>query len=282
MDTRPLSPHLGLEIRDVDARAVDPETATELAALLLRHGILLLRDQDIDTADQVRFSHHLGELERFPVNPDDPNDEFVFRVSNDRRRGYKGVGLYWHTDGYFHERPTAVSILRAVVVPSRGGDTGFANMGRAFATRPDDVREHVRGLVGISRPAPGSTRSAGLFGGASATGVRHPLVRPHPLTGEPVLYMNLGNMIGFDGLDRQESRALLDRLEQHVEHGDFAYRHRWRPGDMILWDNAGVAHKASVPPTSELRLMERTTIVGDEYFESTFWAAAADRATSLA
>jgi taurine dioxygenase len=286
VETRPLSPQLGVEILDLDAREVTSVTALDLAALLLRHGILLLRGQDIGALDQVRFSRRLGELERFPVQAENGSpaeeDEFVFRVSNDSRRGFRGVGLYWHTDGYFHERPTAVSILRAVTVPPAGGDTSFANMACALRSLPDDLREQVETLVGISRPAPGATRSGGLFARSSATGTRHPLVRPHPLTSEPILYINVGNMIGIEGWERREALALIERLADHVEGGDFTYRHRWRDGDMIIWDNAGVAHKASSPPQGSLRLMERTTVVGDEYFGSLFWTLAAAKACASA
>lgn len=282
METRALSPDLGVEVLDLDLREVTQTTALELAALLLRHGILLLRDQEADAADQVRFSRHFGELERFPVDEGaPPEDEFVFRVSNDSSKGYRGVGLYWHTDGYFHERPTAVSILRAVVVPPRGGDTGFADMARALAALPEELREEVEGLVGVSRPAPGATRSGGLFARASATGARHPLVRPHPLTKEPVLYLNVGNMAGIEGWGRERARALIERLAEHVETGEFTYRHHWRRGDMVLWDNAGVAHKAGPPPRGDLRLMERTSIVGSEYFGSLFWSSAAARACAV-
>jgi len=282
VETRPLSPHLGVEILDLDVREVDGETALDLGALLLRHGILLLRDQDISAGEQVRFSHHFGELECFPVQSGNgtvaAEEEYIFRVSNDSRKGYRGVGLYWHTDGYFHERPTAVSILRAVTVPPSGGDTSFANMTAALEALPDDLREQVETLVGVSRPAPGAERSGGLFARSSATGTRHPLVRLHPLTKEPVLYINVGNMAGIEGWERGEALALIERLADHVENGDFTHRHRWQRGDMVIWDNAGVAHKASAPPQDSLRLMERTTVVGDEYFRNFFWTQAAVRA----
>jgi taurine dioxygenase len=282
VETRPLSPHLGVEVLGLDVREVTGTVALDLGALLLRHGILLLRGQDIGSIDQVRFSRHFGELERFPARPDNGSaaaeDEFVFRVSNDSKKGYRGVGLYWHTDGYFHARPTAVSVLRAVTVPRAGGDTSFANMGRAFRVLPDDLRGRVEALIGISRPAPGSERSGGLFARSSATGTRHPLVRPHPLTREPILYINVGNMAGIEGLDREEALALIELLADHVETGDFTYRHRWRRGDMVIWDNAGIAHKASAPPQRSLRLMERTTVVGDEYFDNLFWITAAAKA----
>jgi len=204
VETRPLSPHLGAEILDLDVREVTKSVALDIGALLLRHGILLLRKQDITATDQVRFTQHFGELERFPVRseqgPGAAWEEFIFRVSNDSRKGYRGVGLYWHTDGYFHERPTAISLLRAVTVPLSGGDTCFANMGRAFETLPVDLREKVRALTAVSRPAPGAQRSGGLFTRSSATGVHHPLVRPHPLTKEPTLYLNVSNMAGIEGL----------------------------------------------------------------------------------
>lgn len=281
METRSLSPHLGIEILGLDVREVTHGTALDLGALLLRHGIVLFRGQDISASDQVAFSRHFGELERFPVKRENGSaakeDAFIFRVSNDSSKGYRGVGLYWHTDGYFHTRPTALSILRAVTVPAAGGDTRFANMARAYDELPANLRVEAEKLIGISRPAPGARRSGGLFARSSATGTRHPLVRPHPLTGEPILYLNVGNMAGIEGWERGEAVALIERLAEHVENGDFTYRHHWQDGDIIIWDNAGVAHKASTPPENSLRLMERTTIVGDAYFGNLFWIMAAAR-----
>jgi alpha-ketoglutarate-dependent taurine dioxygenase len=279
VEIRPLTPHLGLELVDLDIRTVTSENAVEIASLLLRHGILLIRDQRANTKDHVRFSRLFGRLEQFPTKDDDATEEVVFRISNDGTRGYKGVGLYWHTDGYFHAHPTAVSILHAVAVPPTGGDTHFANMARAYSVLPADTREWLENLIGVSRPAPGAQRSAGLFGRSSVTGTRHPLIRPHPLTGIPVLYINVGNMAAIEGLERKQTKDLITSLAEHVEQGDFTYCHRWQAGDMVLWDNAGVAHKATAPPTDSLRLMERTTIIGDEYFSGDpFWRAAADAA----
>ncbi len=89
------------------------------------------------------------------------------------------------------------------------------------------------------------------------------------------MFINVGNMAGIEGFERREAAALIKRLADHVETGDFTYRHRWKRGDIILWDNAGVAHKATVLPPGSPRLMERTTVIGEEYFGNPFWTTAA-------
>jgi taurine dioxygenase len=283
----PLSPHVGMEIRGFDARCIDEGSATTLAALLLRHVVLVIRGQELRSQDHVEFSRFFGELESFPgrpgdLTPDAPSARFIFPVSNHSTRGYKGVGMYWHTDGYFYTEPTAVSMLRAVELPPRGGDTLFAHMGRAYDTLPVELKSQVRDLSAEARPAPDVSHGTGLFGRPAASGVTHPLVRQHPLTGRETLYLNLRNIASIPGLTRSEMDDLLVRLAEHLDSGDFTYRHRWMPGDLVIWDNAGGAHKATAAASDSLRLMERTTIVGTEFFQSAFWKSAEQLAAMAA
>lgn len=278
MEQNALSRHIGLEIHGLDLRAVDDEGARMLAGRLLRHLVLVIRDQELSSTDHVAFSRRFGELEEFPVHPalQDIGSPAVhiFRVANQTSHGYKGVGRYWHTDGYFYHQPTAVSMLRAVQLPDHGGDTWYANMYRAYESLSAESRQEIDGLTAISRPGPGSTPS-GLFAGSAKSDVRHPLVRVHPVTGRKALYLNLRNIAVIEGLSWRETDALLARLTEHIDLRDFTYCHRWRAGDLVIWDNSAAAHKATPAPQGSLRVMERTTVVGREYFRSTFWKQAA-------
>lgn len=275
----PVSPHVGMEISGFDVRRVDKQSASVLAALLLRHVVLIIRGQELCPQEQVEFSRFFGRLEEFPSRPRDPGvntpwARFIFPVSNNANRGYKGVGMYWHTDGYFYAKPTAVSMLRAVVLPPQGGDTWFAHMGRAYDTLPSDLKAQVEGLIAEARPAPDASHGTGLFGRRAGSSVSHPLVRSHPVTGRRTLYLNLGNIAAIREHTVSEMDGLLKRLAEHIDAGDFTYRHRWMPGDLVMWDNAGGAHKATMPASDSLRLMERTTVVGTEFFDSAFWKSA--------
>lgn len=252
--------------------------------MLLDRGIVLFRNQELTPEQHVCFSSRFGKLETFPIRPgqigdgDGVDEEVatrIFRVATSKSHGYRGVGHYWHTDGYFYERPTAVSIMRSVVLPDIGGETWFANMYRAYETLPPDLNRRIEDVRAVSRPAPGAPRRGGLFSGTSQIrGVTHRLVRPHPVTARRSLYLNVGNMVRIGGLNPEDHDHLLRDLQAHIDAGDFTYLHRWAPGDLLMWDNSGVAHQAMATPPCSLRIMDRTSLAGDEYFDSEFWRAA--------
>jgi alpha-ketoglutarate-dependent taurine dioxygenase len=278
------NPTLGVELRDLDIATATKETAKTVASLLLRHLVVIIRDQNVSSADHVSFSAKFGRLEEFPARPGDPDSydpdkmpwmKYIFRVANERSQGYTKVGLYWHTDGYFHAQPTAVSIMRPVDLPDRGGDTWFANMYQAYDMLAPDLRKKVDGLTAVSRSAPGARSGTGLFSGGPVEVVRHPLARPHPLTGRKALYLNLGSIASIEGLHWRETDDLLKQLTAHIETADCRYCHKWQSGDIVMWENGAAAHMATPPPEGSLRVMERTTVDGVEYFESDFWREAA-------
>lgn len=176
-------------------------------------------------------------------------------------------GASWHTDDSFMREPCALTMLYGVVVPSRGGDTQFTNMYAACAGLPSDMKARIDGLQVMHRYRssrqlnPVSTRPAAEM--AAMPEAIHPLVCTHPETGRKALYLNPNRMEQVIGLPRDESDRLLDALIEHATHPAYQYRHIWRQGDIVIWDNRCTMHKANADyPEGERRLMHRVIVAG--------------------
>jgi taurine dioxygenase len=203
--------------------------------------------------------------------PDHPE---ILRVSNEREDG-KPVGLadagrYWHSDLSYIAQPSLGSALLARQLPSSGGDTLFASQHAAYEALPEITKRRIAGLRAehsypyrmeiqarlTGRPALSEAQRAAV------PPVVHPVVRRHDATGRPALFVNEGFTTRILDVAETESRALLDQLFAAATAPEVIYRHNWRPGDMVLWDNRAVQHLATPYPDSEARIMHRTTIRG--------------------
>jgi taurine dioxygenase len=176
-------------------------------------------------------------------------------------------GAHWHTDDSFMPEPCSLTMLYGVVVPSSGGDTQFSNMYLAYADLPADFRRYLDGLKVVHKynSSRKGTRVASLSAPAMAAmpDAVHPLVRTHPETRRRALFLNPNRMEHVVGLERSQSDALLDRLTAHATQQKYQYRHRWRRGDVVIWDNRCTMHKANADyPDGEKRLMHRMVVAG--------------------
>lgn len=176
-------------------------------------------------------------------------------------------GANWHTDDSFMREPCSLTMLYGVVVPSRGGDTQFTNMYRAYADLSAETKARIDPLRVIHKYSSSrqlthvSTRPAEEM--AAMPEATHPLVRTHPETGRKSLYLNPNRMERIDGLERPESDRLLDELIAHSTEARYQYRHTWRQGDIVIWDNRCTMHKANADyPEGERRLMHRVIVAG--------------------
>jgi taurine dioxygenase len=164
----------------------------------------------------------------------------------------------WHSDLAYRERPSLGSMLYAIELPDRGGDTGFANMVSAYERLPARLKE----AVGSRRALFSSTRNLSLHG-------HHPVFRTHPETGRKSIFVNPQLTKGIDGMAAAESEALLAEIYEHCRRPEFIYWHKWRPGDLVFWDNRCVLHIADhtrLDDPTYIRHMHRTTIAGDVPF----------------
>ena len=176
-------------------------------------------------------------------------------------------GAHWHTDDSFMREPCALTMLYGVVVPSTGGDTQFSNMYMAYADLDADLRRFIADLKVVHKydSSRKGTRVARLCAEATAAMPEavHPLVRTHPETGRRALYLNPNRMEYVLGLPRSRSDALLDELTARATQQKYQYRHRWRQGDLVIWDNRCTMHKANADyPDGERRLMHRIVVAG--------------------
>lgn len=239
--------------------------------------VLVFRDQKLDKPAQIAFSETFGELE-LHVNRDFRSDGFptVHEVSNrDLKTGSPTAKLanrgnyHWHTDKSYLPRPSLATFLHAVELPPKGGDTLFAHMGNAYDALSDQKKCEIANLKMVhswerTRIKSGS-KPATAQEIEDAPPVEHPLVRTHPGTGRKGLYIGTHASHVAD-MDRKEGEALLDELQSFATQDRFVYRHVWQTGDLVMWDNRCLLHKAteSYAMDQYVRLMHRTVVKGDK------------------
>ncbi len=274
-----LSPALGAEIRNVTLPdPVDDATFEALhSAWLDADGLLVLRGQHTLTPEQhLAFSRRFGPLfgeaemlqktvERY-LHPKHPG---IYRVSNKvvdgEPIGRARAGDYWHSDVSFRERPAMASLLHGIEMPPIGGDTQFASMHAAYDALSPAMQALIAELDAVHDFA---VRAAVSYRPEVVVGedfdgenrCLHPVVIRHPDTGRRALFVNPGFTAALHGFDPAESEALLSFLYRHATRDEFIYRHRWEPGDLVIWDNRSVMHKAVTDYQAD-RYLHRTTVI---------------------
>ena len=276
----PTGAALGAEIRGLDlSKPLSGDEYEAIAQAWQDHIVLLFRDQKISDDDLIGFSRRFGALDVAPASATDyagaqeKSRPEIWIISNVVENG-KPIGALgdkeaeWHTDMSYVDEPPMASVLYSLEIPKAGGDTSFANMYEAYEALPDDLRRAVEGRI-CNHDS--STTSVGeLRAGADAVadvrlapGAKHPIVRTHPVTGGKALYLGRRLNAYIEGLDLDESEALLDRLWAHCTKPEFAWTHRWRVGDLLIWDNRAAIHRRDAFDGRERRVMHRTQIRGD-------------------
>lgn len=265
---------LGAEASGVDLRQATPADLAAVRQALLDHQVLAVRDQDLDPAALFRIGQALGQpIQQVASRARHPaNDHVMVLSSEDKDDLGDGarvvVGAAWHSDDSFKQQPCSVTMLHARALPSRGGDTQFVSTRAAYDDLSDDDKAALATLRVVhmyqSRRQATRIRTLTAAEQAEVPPATHPLVRRHPDTGRPALYLNANRMSHVEGLALAESDALLDRLIAHATQPAYEYRHAWRPGDLVLWDNRCTMHKANGDyPAGERREMHRIILAGD-------------------
>lgn len=255
------------------ARLADGFEPAWLSRLLTENLVLVIRDQFLSHADQVALARALGEpTPAHPVVPGHPDHPEILEL--DGANG--GRNARWHTDVTFVPEPPAASVLVSDAAPRSGGDTLWADMRTAYAALAPALRTLVDGLDAVHRISPlaywgepfdtalSRDDAAALFERSlTVPPVVHPVVRLHPVTGRPSLFVNPGFTTHIAGLSRIESDHLLALLHAHATQPEFVMRHRWLPGDVVIWDNRATMHYATDDYGTAERRMRRVTIRGD-------------------
>jgi taurine dioxygenase len=258
----------------VDLRALDVADQDAIHRAWLAHGVLLFRGQGLGDEDLIAFSRRFGELDDAPVQ--ETGRRFVeghpeiYVVSNVVERGVPigslGSGeAVWHTDMSYLPLPPKASILYALEVPASGGETSFCSMSAAWDTLPADLRARVAGrrVKHDGTYTSGGSVRQGVTASddpRTAPGALHPLVCIHPETGRRSLYLGRRRNAYVEGLGLEESSALLDALWSHATRPDLLWEHRWRVGDLVVWDNRCTMHRRNAFDSGARRVLHRTQI----------------------
>lgn len=273
---------IGVEILGVDlSKDINDAVFREIVELFHEHEVVFFRDQELSPEQHVAFSRRFGELE-IHVRQDccRPGFPELFVVSNilenGKPIGSQDAGLFWHSDLCYLKEPSRGSLFYAREVPQDAhgkavGDTMFASATAAYDALSDADKKKIAGLQAINSYAKGYYRDRNSGPRKPLTeeqkkktpDVAHPIVRTHPFTGKKCLFLNEGYTSSIVGMDKAESDALLERLFEHATRAEFVYRHNWRVGDFLLWDNCSVQHRAIIDyQLPQRRRMERATLCG--------------------
>lgn len=265
-----LQPAIGAEISGVDLRqALSPDLIQELREVLLAHGVIGFRDQDITREQMIRLGRAFGEL---VVDHGDTREYPEIQTIRSSAGAKDQSASRWHSDGCYMEIPPAFTMLKAVQAGGLGGDTSFSSAVAAYEGLSDEMKARIANLRYISDMA-FMLRRAGKRTQAFGTdekwralaekypAVEQPVVRVHPETGKPALYVNSAQSFGIVGMEPAEAQELLRTLFDEFKRPEYQVRWHWEPNSLVVWDNRAVQHYG-VPNQQYDRVMDRLTVIG--------------------
>ncbi|MEE2731982.1 MAG: TauD/TfdA family dioxygenase [Pseudomonadota bacterium] len=266
-EVHPLNEHIGSEVRVTTEALSRPEVASELRSLLVDRGVLVLREQHLDEAQQLALARHLGSLR-------EELGKGIYKITLDKKSNahaefLKGSFL-WHIDGTHDNVPPFATLLTGITLSEEGGQTEFANSYAAYEALSPDMKQKLDGLkvvhsVEVSMTRAGISRTEeNLEYWRSFPSKTHNLVWTHK-SGRKSLVIGC-HASHIEGMDKSESDVLLAELLEWATRPEFVYRHQWTPGDLVIWDNTGVIHRVEPYPLDCGRVMNRSTLLGEEPF----------------
>jgi taurine dioxygenase len=272
-----LHPVIGARIDGVDlSKPLDAATVEAIRDAWHEHIVLLFRGQEISGEDQLRFAAHFGAIaERHKpkegaTRVDSPEWVNLMPISNKKDESGKALGalgdgeMWFHTDKCYHEQPHRGSFLYGIDIPSEGGHTKFASLYRAYDMLPDELRRKLEGkrvMQGYDY-----AQNARLNRDVNLDNIFHfsqPIFVTNPGSGRKALYVSRLNSMWIEGMDRDESEAILQQLFDMIEDPSNYYEHVWQPGDLVMWDNLACLHARTRWPDHEARELRRCTTLGD-------------------
>ncbi|MFD7407846.1 TauD/TfdA dioxygenase family protein [Streptomyces sp. NPDC059866] len=273
---------LGAEVRGPDLRELDDADWAGIEAAFHEHGILVFHDQSLGRDEQVAFARRFGEIElqdADTMRADLVGKPIVLDISNvdensvhikDRdhpQTRFLGGNEGWHSDSSFKAVSAKASVLHAIEVPSTGGRTGYADMRAAYDELSDADKAALEGLtvfhsLQYSQAAAGATDTEAAAVPSDMNGAWHPLVKRHPVTGRRSLFIGR-HACQVEGMPVAEGQALLGRLLDAACVPPRTYYHPWRPGDVVVWDNRCVLHRATAWDLAERRVLRHVRVAGE-------------------
>ncbi|MBV8357795.1 MAG: TauD/TfdA family dioxygenase [Deltaproteobacteria bacterium] len=281
---QPRNTMIGAQISEIDLRKpLDDSIFYALTAAFDRYSVVVFRNQNLTPEQRIVFSRRFGPLQiNVHSEFNKPGYPEIYTVSNilvnGKPIGSRDAGRYWHSALCYLPQPAKASLMYALEVPQRDGaslgDTMFASAGAAYDDLPADIKKRLAGLRAVNSYNAMFNRKAAEFGVRPSLSNEeqknkypndavHPVIRTHPITGRKCIYVREGYTTHILELPESESRKLLDLLFAQITKPEYIYRHSWRVGDLVMWDNCAVQHLASFDYAPPLRRhMERTTVEG--------------------
>ena len=260
--TRPLSDGIGVELTGLQInKGIDREITAAIAGLLYRHAVVCIPGQELEPAELAGFGARFGRLihhNEMDLRLDGLPGVMSLSNADDRDDRQLNGGAHWHTDLVHTDEPASFTMLNAIAVPTSGGGTLFADQVAAYEALPVAVRQRVDAMTVIHCYEGRTDGSMPL--------VRHPLVRPHPVTGRRALYGAADTGIGVEGMPDKAAREFLLELAEHATARRFVYRHGYHKNDVVIWDNSQLLHSGerlerSRSPEQD-RIMHRVSVRG--------------------
>jgi taurine dioxygenase len=274
MEVVPLTKHIGAEIRGIDLRQKpDDDTIKAIYQAWLDHLVIIFPDQKLEQEDLLRATTFFGENGGLSRPAKDRPKGFdrllpgIMLISNIRENG-EPIGalpdgeMMFHHDMIHADVPSKATLLYSVEIPSAGGNTLFASGYAAYDTLDPAIRNKLEGRKALHHYNYGSVQKGDGKGTESFGENIHPVFRTNEDTGRKAIYVNRLMSIGVEGMPQDEAERLLNAVFDHAEKKEFVYEHVWRIGDLLLWDNRCSSHARTDFPTTERRLMLRTTVKG--------------------
>ena len=272
MDIKLLSGALGAEITGIDLKDNSAENFKKVNRLLLEHKVIFFRNQNITPEEQLALGKHFGPLEKHVyVKGRENYPEIVRIIKKPEEKTQWGEG--WHSDVSYNEKPTKAVILKSIKIPPVGGDTVFSNMELAWETLEEEIKNKIKNKKAVHYSLGGgffldkykAMESNGNMDEYSNT---HPILRTHPETGKKILFVNWTYTKEIVGMEKEESKEILNNLFEHQARLDLTCRFKWTENAIAIWDNRSVQHYAIADfyPNKGLgfeRVMDRIAVEGD-------------------
>jgi len=283
----PLSPACGAEIKGVDlTKPLSRETVEAIKQAWGKHLVLVFRGQTLSQDDQLRFASYFGDLglrKKAPEKLRSRNEGTLQESNKDANKvllvsnikvdgkpiGAFGEGEFWfHIDSGYTPRPYRYTFLFALELPSRGGNTMFSNMYKAYEAVPQALKDRLKGRKALHIHEYNRAKQASSSGDISGIPHHyHPLFITHPDTGRKTLFVDRLMTTRIADMDQAESDAILDQLYEIGERREFIFEHEWKLGDFLMWDNRCTIHARTDFPKEERRLLRRCTVEGEPLYE---------------
>ena len=282
MIVKKIHENIGVSIEGIDLSNLDDSSFQKIKKLWLEHLVIIFPNQNISDEDHIKFGKRFGNLEVHPsLSHRSSKNPEIYRVSNVDENGdiipnketswqYLKQSWLWHTDSSFRKIPSNGSILHGISTTNEGGNTLFANMYKAYEDLDESLKNKIKNLkvihdhdyiISLSNEL-SKRKNKGHYDKLDP--VVHPLVRRHPSTKKPSLFLSPHTMVSIQNYDNKKGRELLNQLIDHSTQPKYVYKHSWNNHDIVMWDNRCTMHSVEPFDNNNIkRIMHRVTLVGD-------------------